>query len=116
MHQGHVFLHHGSLLNGPAQPGGGLTGSGVDHAAAHMLVQPVDGENRPAQSGGDLPGQLLFRVQPHGLEADGDLPVGVKKFHGIAPPVRQGFFHQYNSISGNAQARRILLLFCVTAV
>ena len=49
VNQRHIFLDHGPFLNGPGQSGGSGLGAGVDHDAANIFVQPVQGENFPAQ-------------------------------------------------------------------
>ena len=62
MDQGHIFLDHGSLLNGFAQGRGSLLCPGEDHHAAHVFVQPVDGETFAAQLLHQRCRDFMFRV------------------------------------------------------
>ena len=80
--QGHVFLDHGSLLDGLGQLGGGLLCAGVDHDAADVFVQPVDGENVAAEGFLQGGGEFGFSVQPCGLDADDEVFVGIENVHG----------------------------------
>ena len=80
--QGHVFFDHAAFLDGFGQGSGGLFGAGIDHDAAHVFVQAVDGEDLAAQGFFQRGGNVGFRIKSHGLDADGDITVGKKNFHG----------------------------------
>ena len=77
MHQGHIFFDHRPLLYRPAQSRGSLTGLGIDHNAAHVFVQTVNGEYFTTQGGGDIE----FRVHSHRLDAYDDVFITIQQFH-----------------------------------
>ena len=79
---GHVFLDHGAFLNGFGEGSGGLLGAGVDHHTAHVFIQPVNGEDVPAKAFLQSGRNFRFGIQAYRLDADDDLFVGIKNFHG----------------------------------
>ena len=89
MHHGKILLDETSLLNTPGQSRRGGTGSGIDHDPAHVLIQPVNGVDFPAQDFPEELRNLSLRVQTHRLDADRDLPVGIQNFH-ESPPLFLG--------------------------
>ena len=62
MDLGHIFLYQPALLDQPGEFGGSGPGAGVEHHAAHVLIQPVQGENIPAQLLPQSLGHIRFRV------------------------------------------------------
>ena len=46
-----------------------------DTQVSRLYVKPVDGENLPAQRFFQLCGNLRFGIQPHGLDADGQVMI-----------------------------------------
>ena len=81
MHESQILLDHCTLLNGFGEGGGSLPGAGIDHDTAHIFVQTVDGEEFAAQLLLQRGGDFGLRVQPHGLDTDGQLPVIIENFH-----------------------------------
>ena len=75
MHQGNIFLLHLPLLHRPAQGSGGLFAAGVYHAAAHVFVQPMNGEHFAPQGAYNGGGDFLLGIQPHRLEDNGNILV-----------------------------------------
>ena len=79
---GHVFLDHGAFLYGFGEGSGGLLGAGIDHHTAHVFIQPVNGEDVAAKAFLQSGRNFRFGIQAHRLDADDDLLVGIKNFHG----------------------------------
>ena len=74
MNHGYVFLYHSAVLHCLGQGGGSLFCAGVNHDAAHIFVKPVDGGKSPRPAFFfQLCGNLRFGIQPHGLDADGQV-------------------------------------------
>ena len=70
-HHAKVFLLHLPPGHGGGEGGSGLLRPGIDHQAAHRLVQPVNAEDGAAQLPLQQAGHPLpFRLHPHGLEAE----------------------------------------------
>jgi len=65
MDHSHVFLYHGPLLDGFGKGSGRLLGAGIDHDAAHIQIQPVDGIDLTAKLLLQCFGDTGFRVQSH---------------------------------------------------
>ena len=78
---GNIFLHHGTLLDGLGEGCSGVFVPGKHHDAAHVFIQPVDGEDLTAQLFFQGGGDLCFRIQAHGLDADRQIAVGIQQFH-----------------------------------
>ena len=83
---GNVLFDHGALLNRLGQRCGGLFCPGIDHDAAYVFVQPVDGEGFTAQLFLQRGGNIVFGVKSHGFDADRNAAVRIKNFHFMAPP------------------------------
>ena len=77
---GHIFLDHSAFLDGLTQGRGGLFGTGVDHDAAHVQVQPVNGEYFAPQGFLQRSRNAHFGIQPHGLDDHGNIPVRIQQF------------------------------------
>ena len=67
---GNIFLHHGAFLNCLGKGCGSGSAACVDHHTAHILVQPVYGENFATQLLLQRCGHFRFCVQTHRLDAD----------------------------------------------
>ena len=81
MDHGHIFFDHLALLDCLGQSCRGLFGSGEDHDAAHVFIQPVDGENLAPKGLFQFGGNLCFGIQAHRLDANRQVPVGIKNVH-----------------------------------
>ena len=81
--QGHILLHHGALLHSLGQLSGSLFGPGVDHEAADIFVQTVDGEDLAAEAFLQGGGEFVLGIQAHRLDADKKLLVGIENVHGM---------------------------------
>ena len=76
-----VFLRKLTLLHRFAQGRGGRLVPGVDHEAAHIQIQPVDGVDFTAQRVFQFLGHLVFRIHAHGLDDDRVIPVLFHDLH-----------------------------------
>ena len=73
VNHGHIFFHHGSLLNRFAQCGGCGLRPGVDHDTPHIFIQPVNGKDLAPQ----CRRHIMLRIHPNGLDANNDILVGI---------------------------------------
>ena len=82
----HVFLHHRPFLDGFGKGSGRLLGAGVNHDAAYVFIQPVDGKNLTSQLFFQCRRDLRLGVQSHALDTYDDLFVGIENVH-RGPPI-----------------------------
>ena len=83
MHHGHIFLDHGTFLDGFGKGGSCLLFPGIDHDTAHIFIQPVDGENLSAKLCNQPGGNLCLGIQPHRLDTDSNVGIGKQNFHSM---------------------------------
>ena len=72
----HIFFYHRAFLHRFGQLCSRLLCPGEDHNAAHILVQPMDGENLAPKLFLQGGGKFMLGIKPHRLDADDDLLVG----------------------------------------
>ena len=69
----HVLLDHAPLLDLPGKARSSLLGAGIDHDAAYIFIQPVQGIDLVPQQCR----HFMFRVNPHRFDTDHDLRIRI---------------------------------------